>query len=272
LIKLLPHNKPFPHQENPELLSNRYLKRNYSWMNSGKDALRKVIELLKLDRTDQIFISTTSGSDFVSTCVSVTCFNNCGISRNLEENASLILIIHEFGFENPYTKELLEFGAKYNIPTLEDHAHSVFGRNRKGDYFGIEADFCIASLPKSTSLLSGAILSSKNIPLPTSNFEIEKVQSEAFYSFKARPKAYNIWKSVLKEVEEVYSLYEGADPFTFTFYSKHYKEIYNILDHTDSQVEMGRTHNKGWVSLPNSPFLTYKEAELVALEILNIHG
>jgi len=272
LIKLLPHNHRFPEHGNVESLSNRYENRNYAWMDSGKDAIRKVIELLNLDRSDQIFISTTSGSDFVSTCVSVTCFNHCGITRNLDKSVGLILIIHEFGFENPNTLDLLAFGKEHNIPIVEDHAHTVFGRNRNGDYFGAESDFCISSLPKSTSFENGAILSSRNKTLPLALFDESKIQNEASYSVKNRYKNYQIWKSLLPEVEEVFTLYEGADPFMFTFYSDNYKEIYALLDQPESPVEMGRTHNKRWVSLPVSPFLSLNEAELVARKILEIHG
>jgi len=54
--------------------------KNIHYFINGKAAITYLMNKLNLKREDGVFISTTSGSNFVSTCVSATIFNHCKIS------------------------------------------------------------------------------------------------------------------------------------------------------------------------------------------------
>ena len=79
------------HRELSEIIGS-----DYTVFESGKAAIRALIEDLKLTRNDEVLITTTTDTSFVSTCVSATIFNYCKISRILTENTKAIFIIHNF--------------------------------------------------------------------------------------------------------------------------------------------------------------------------------
>ena len=60
------------------------------FLHDAKHGLHILANKYKLTRNDEVFISTTSESNFVSSCVTCTFFNYCKVSRVLTEKTKLI--------------------------------------------------------------------------------------------------------------------------------------------------------------------------------------
>lgn len=229
---------------------------NYSTFESAKSAIRWIANHLNLQREDEVYISTTTESSFVSTCVSATLFNYCRLSRILSESTKLIFVIHEFGYPNQRLPSLIEFGRKHNIPVIEDVAHSL-NSDWKGIRLGSSGDYAIHSLPKCFPTTSGGILYCKDQSLSESrNAEAEdsiKKWGGYIEFFKKRKiEIANRYKKLLGYREEIFNLSEGLDPFVFGFKTDQSEEINWELEAAGFQV--GRTYVSGFVLLPVNPF------------------
>jgi hypothetical protein len=126
---------------------------NYEITMSGKEAIFKALSFYKLQENDEVYIVTTSGNLYVSSCVTNEIEKQCKWSRTLGEKTKIIFVIHEFG--NIYDN--IETLAKLNIPIIEDFAMSMFSEKTtliEKKY----SDFSIYSLPKFFPVQFGGIL------------------------------------------------------------------------------------------------------------------
>jgi hypothetical protein len=126
---------------------------DYEFTLSGKAAISKALSFYDLKNTDEVYIITTTGNKYVSSCVTNEIEKYCKWSRELSEKTKLIFVIHEFGMIYQYMEKLLELG----IPIIEDLSMSLFSTdvtNKTGKY----GDFTIYSLPKFFPLQYGGIL------------------------------------------------------------------------------------------------------------------
>ncbi|KJJ85881.1 degT/DnrJ/EryC1/StrS aminotransferase family protein [Candidatus Omnitrophus magneticus] len=123
----------------------------------GRDAITYLLKKIGLSRADDVLISTTFDLANVSSHVTSTIFNICGVSRVLKPSTKAIFIIHEFGVPNPLTPALLKEAKKRNIPVIEDCAHTI---DSKLDTWrvGTLGDYVIVSLPKIFPVSHGGIL------------------------------------------------------------------------------------------------------------------
>jgi dTDP-4-amino-4,6-dideoxygalactose transaminase len=120
---------------------------------SGKSAISKALSFYNLKNIDEVYIVTTTGNKYVSTCVTNEIEKHCKWSRELSEKTKLIFVIHEFGMIYKNMEQLI----KLNIPIIEDLAMSLFSSdtvNQAGKY----GDFTIYSLPKFFPLQYGGVL------------------------------------------------------------------------------------------------------------------
>lgn len=126
---------------------------DYEFTLSGKLAISKALSFYDLKNNDEVYIITTTGNKYVSSCVTNEIEKYCKWSRELSEKTKLIFVIHEFGMVYQHMETLLELG----IPIIEDLAMSLFSTdvtNKTGKY----GDFTIYSLPKFFPLQYGGIL------------------------------------------------------------------------------------------------------------------
>ena len=116
--------------------------------NCGKEAISEVIRKLNLKEEDEVYINSTFGTKYVSSCVTSTIFNFCKPSKVITEKTRLIFIIHEFGYPNEKVFELLYHENRNGIPIVEDCAQSGYSFFESGQRIGTVGTYSIYSLKK----------------------------------------------------------------------------------------------------------------------------
>lgn len=138
-------------------LRNRFQNRNWIYTSSGREALNIALSNFNLTRDDCVTVLTTSGNYYISRCVTDEIEKFCSWSRSIEKNSKIIFVNHEFGF--PY-KSLGDL-KKYNLPIIEDCAHSFFSSNDDNS-IGTIGDFVIFSFSKMFPIQFGGLLIHKS--------------------------------------------------------------------------------------------------------------
>ena len=126
---------------------------DYEFTMNGKLAISKALSFYNLKNNDEVYIVTSTGNKYVSSCVTNEIEKHCKWSRELSKQTKLIFVIHEFGviYKN------MELLTELNIPIVEDLAMSLLSTdssNNAGKY----GDFAIYSLPKFFPLQYGGVL------------------------------------------------------------------------------------------------------------------
>lgn len=126
---------------------------DYEFTLDGKSAIFQALSFYNLKKSDEVYIVTTTGNKYVSSCVTGEIERFCQWSRELSERTKIVFVIHEFGLIYEDMESLL----KLKIPIIEDLAMSLFSTdvaNKAGNY----GDFAIYSLPKFFPLQYGGVL------------------------------------------------------------------------------------------------------------------
>lgn len=243
------------------------------FLNNAKEAIHIIMKNEGLKRTDEVMISTTSDSNFVSSCVTSTIFNYAKISRVLTDKTRLIFVIHEFGFPNKKIKNLYQIAKQRNIVLVEDSAHSFHSilNDETNSFFG---KYLIHSLPKSIPISNGGILRLKKDKL---KIRENKEVKDAFKLFSPYLEEIRIKKrqhflffaEQFKEFEHIYKLNKETSPFAFGFFTKKYLEIYQYLEN-EKYIELLRTYNKEWVVIPINAMHSDYEINLIAKSIKSV--
>jgi hypothetical protein len=139
-------------------IKDRFGDKDYAYTINGRKAINIALGLCNLEKNDVVSILTTTGNFYISGCVTDEIGKYCKWSREMMPETKVILVNHEFGY--PY-KELRKL-KNYNLPIIEDCAHSFFSRD-EDDSTGNVGDFVIYSFPKMFPLQIGGLLVS-NIP------------------------------------------------------------------------------------------------------------
>ncbi len=122
---------------------------------TGRAALKCALCDLRLRRSDEVAILTTSGNYYVSSCVTDTIESVCKWTRHISACTSAVVVIDEFGFPFKELKEVIGMG----IPVIEDRAHGFF----LDDRFSSDVDYVVYSFPKALPVqLGGALLIRQN--------------------------------------------------------------------------------------------------------------
>lgn len=132
-----------------DYLNNRF--HNYRLVQKGRSAISIALSSFNLSKEDIVTILTTSGNFYISSCVTTEIEKHCKWSREFMPQTKVIFVNHEFGY--PY-HDILSL-KKYNLPILEDCAHTFFSKNEN---IGRIGDFVIYSLPKAFPMQLGGIL------------------------------------------------------------------------------------------------------------------
>jgi DegT/DnrJ/EryC1/StrS aminotransferase family len=110
----------------------------------GIYTLMRYLELQKqLSNQDNVWITTTTDTHYVSSCVYSAIEQVCPVSRELTNQTKAIFAIHEFGFPHAKLTELRRIADERKIPLIEDCAYAW-----DTDGVGTTGDYCIYSLTK----------------------------------------------------------------------------------------------------------------------------
>ena len=121
--------------------------------------LREYRESGLLTEDDEVYISTTTDTPYVSSCVTRAIEAVCRWSLVPSEKTRAVLMIHEFGFPNPRAAELRRFCDERQIPLIEDLA---YGWGSKGT--GTWGDVRVYSATKIFPVQFGGFLVGMRIP------------------------------------------------------------------------------------------------------------
>jgi hypothetical protein len=232
----------------------------YSSFDCAKDAIHYLCRMIGLNRDDEVYISTTSNSNFVSSCVTCTIFNYAKVSRVITSKTKLIFVIHEFGYFNESVFELKRIANEMGIFVVEDSAHAIPVSNERLDkYVG---DFLIHSVTKSLPVSGGLLLSKqKNI-----NSTVEDARRFNKYLMilsnlnNARRNIYSLYHdSFSRNFQILFEMKSFDIPFFFGFETHKAKQIQRELS---GLVEFGINHIENNLLIPLNPMIdiqTHKE-------------
>jgi hypothetical protein len=90
----------------------------------------------RVSSEDEVYITTTTDTSYVSSRVTSAIEATCRWSRELRDRTRAIFVIHEFGFPHPRLSELRSQADERKIPLIEDCAYAwgTQGVGRIGDY------------------------------------------------------------------------------------------------------------------------------------------
>lgn len=154
-----------------DIFRNNYIWRNYradsnpfislnglklSITDSATEALDLILSELNLSANDELWIVTTSGNKYISSCVTGTIEKHCKWSRSYGSATAAILVNHEFGFISSEVEELSSLG----LPVIEDAAYSMYSE-KAGKKPGELSDYAFFSMAKMFPMQAGGLLYSK---------------------------------------------------------------------------------------------------------------
>jgi hypothetical protein len=238
------------------------LHSNYVLFESGKAAIKELARHLNLQREDEIFITTTTDTSYVSTCVSSTLFNYCRISRVLTPATKAIFVIHTFCIPNPKLTQLRKIADDRNIPLIEDCISAFDSIDERGIQLGSIGDYAVYSLPKIFPIEYGGVLASRNSGLPQGadeylEDELKKWLPKIRYLKAQRRKHYLLLQRYIQNI--IYNINDQINPFMFGFINSNCSEVVKKLDF----VELGKTHVRHELHIPLNPFAATDEYERV---------
>ena len=220
-------NNTFPDSDAIDNYFNeRFKETEYHYVADGRTAINIALQQYHLQKEDVVTIFTSSGNFYISSCVTSEIEKFCKWSRQIEKNAKLIFVNHEFGYPYKQTDEL----KKYKLPIIEDCCHSFFTTDGQHT-IGSTGDFAIYSFPKIFPIQIGGLLVAKKSLIQTF---VEKLPEEKIRYIKnvlscyignknaiinKRIENYNYLKNKLTKAgfQERFKLEDGVVPGVFMF-------------------------------------------------------
>ena len=204
----------------------RFKNKHFAYFINGRNAIAKALEYYQLSREDTVTILTSSGNFYISGCVTKEIEKICKWSREIVETTKIIFVNHEFGV--PYEK-LTEL-TKYNVPIIEDCAHSFYSKDEKAS-IGTVGDFVIYSFPKMFPIqIGGLLVSNLKTPIGKSAYVNDEtliyIKNVLSHYIKQKDliieRRIKVYKKLRKELEslgftERFELKEGVVPGVFMF-------------------------------------------------------
>jgi len=240
-----------------------YYGPNAKWLLAG------VLRHLNILREDEIVILTTSDQQYVSTCVSITCFNYAKISRVVGSTTKVIIVIHEFGYVYPDIKRHVNEWRERGIVVIEDCAH-IIGCDINDKKIGSFGNYAIFSLPKIIPARSGGLLRTENIiKLPNLNNELLQLtnmgidEAEKYlpkYKFfnEGRLQRAELLKSQITGLCKVFEPTQFAVPYFLGILTDKKSQIEASLP----WIEFGATLRNDLVYIPTNPLSSLKSFKI----------
>lgn len=228
---------------------------------NGRAAIEAVIGYLKLQREDEVFVTTTFDLPNVSSCVTSTIFNHCKPSRVLTEKSKAIFVIHEFGVPHRNTPQLRELADQRGIPLIEDCAHTIdsYRDDWQVGYFG---DFVIVSFSKIFPVPCGGVLLGQEIPYVLSDRE----EQTLIPNLALASETLGQWSGHARRRREIFQAYADAGlpsyyemddsitPWFFPIETALWEDVQSTA-HQQS-IDCGRWHGSNMVVLPCHQYLS----------------
>jgi len=282
-IRILPHYhlKQKPHQlrcitpsrdYTPEL----FFKRNFLVVPSGRWGISAILKKLRLKTEDEVYISTSSGSPYVTSCVTCTIFNHCKPSRVLSNITKVIFIIHEFGIPDPETVHLLNSAKSKGIVVIEDCAHT-FDSKLNGQLVGTFGDYTVYSLTKIFPMAEGGIITGSTLDFPELNDlepgRIESIKEDFATYLPYLPEFSKIRRRNFSYLRDKFGgdfLTNEITPYLFPLKLK--KDVLQFVARMDEKgVECGVWYGKGAVLLPIHPMLDEDDLDYMVKVIKSLY-
>jgi len=210
-----------------EYFRHRFQHNYFSYTSSGREAISIALKHYHLTENDCVTIFTTTGNFYISSCVTNEIEKICKWSRKFEPNTKVLFVNHEFGF--PY--EDIETLKQYNLPIIEDCAHTFFSQDGKA-LTGKIGDFVIYSFPKMFPLQVGGFLASNienKVEQPIDSYQLQYTKNCLSFYIKdfetiieTRKRNYNYISEILKEfdISPRFLLKNNVTPGVFMFKSE----------------------------------------------------
>lgn len=245
---------------------------------NAKSAIHALMKLYNIGIEDEIFISTTSNSNYVASCVTCTIFNYGKPSRVITNQTKMIYIINEFGFPNRQIHGLRKLARKMNIPVVEDTAHSI-SSNIKDNKLLVESDYFIASLPKFLPVSNGGILIGKNkvpseLKIDTDD-KVERIFKRQMKQISGirveRRKRFSVLKEILGNPIMDFDIdQENIDPFLFIFDHAESSNICERINENFPGVELFPLYVRNRIAIPINPYADLNSYKRLALFIRSV--
>lgn len=214
------------HFDRNDTLLNSFFGDNHLYFNNGKEALHQALFHYSLSKDDEIYIITTTGNRYISSCVTTEIEKFCRWSRQLSDKTKVILVVHEFGMIYDKMEEIKAFG----FPIIEDMAMSLFSTDFSGRA-GTYGDFTVFSLPKFLPIQFGGVLrinneSVLNPELSNDHSVVNSLQKLCTYYLrefeeikKKRKKNYDLFNDLMKPlgIFERFKVSINETPSVFMF-------------------------------------------------------
>lgn len=176
----------------------------------------------KISNDGEVWITTTTDTRYVSSCVTSAIEQTARWSRELTPKTQAIFAIHEFGFPHPRLRELRALADERGIPLIEDCAYGwgTVGIGKTGDY-------TIWSLTKAFPLQFGGYLVGKAFTPQelwhgyACSDENKRAFTEARLahwlvrqeeSFAKRRENYGLYEKIFGGVRTFFPLTDGIEP------------------------------------------------------------
>jgi len=247
-----------------------YYGPNAKWLLDG------VLRHLNILRKDEIAILTTSDERYVSTCVSITCFNYAKISRVVGPNTKVVIVIHEFGYVYPDINNYVNKWKERGIVVIEDCAH-IIGCDIDGKKVGSFGDYALFSLPKIIPARAGGLLrTTKNIKIPVLNSNLvqltnigiddaEKYLPKYKFFNEGRLKRAELLKSQINGLHNIFEPSHPAVPYFLGIVTSEKSKIEASLP----WIEFGATLRNDLVYIPTNPLVDINLFKLINSTIQN---
>ncbi len=155
-----------------DYLDERFGKRKYALTKNGRQSIHIALSNYNLQRDDVVTILTTTGNQYISSCVTNEIEEFCKWSRKIETSTKVLFVNHEFGFPYPGLNTLKEHG----LPVIEDCAHSFFSKDNDNSV-GKTGDYVIFSFPKMFPIqIGGLIVANRDNPLRSPSLPVVEDQ------------------------------------------------------------------------------------------------
>lgn len=132
----------------------------YTLTTNAREALALALEALGLVRDDVVLILTSSGSPYVSHCVTDEIEKLCRWTRDASAGCVAIMVVHEFGYPCTIPPELRARG----VPIIEDCAYALGSGSDAGGPVGRIGDWVAYSFSKAFPLQYGGLLRAPRAP------------------------------------------------------------------------------------------------------------
>jgi hypothetical protein len=149
-------------KDSPQIVWESYVGgqgSSYTLTLNAREAIAFALEDIGLARTDEVLILTTSGSPYISRCVTDTISRFCRWSRKPNAGTKAIFLIHEFGFPGSLPPELVGTG----LPIIEDCAYALGSQNPQRTV-GLIGDYAVYSFSKALPMAFGGLLRAPGPP------------------------------------------------------------------------------------------------------------